>query len=43
MFLGWHESLGIIMSVVVGSLYNSKDRPSWFLVMVMSRKLILLL
>jgi hypothetical protein len=39
---GWHESFGIIVSVVVGFLYISNRRSSWSLFIVMSRKLILL-
>ena len=40
---GWHESLVIIVFVVVGFLYTLKERLSWFLWIVMSRKRMLLL
>jgi hypothetical protein len=39
---GWHESFGIILSVVGGFLWMLKDKRLSILVMEMSRKLILL-
>lgn len=39
--LGWHESLGMMVSVVVGFLYVSIERLLCYLDMLMSRKLTL--
>jgi hypothetical protein len=36
---GWHESLGIIMSVCVGFLYISNSSVLFFLFIVRSKKL----
>lgn len=41
-FPGWHESLGIIVSVAVGFLCISKHGSSWPLFIMISRKLSLL-
>jgi hypothetical protein len=39
---GWQDSLGVILSVVVGFLYISKERFSFPSYIVMSRKLTVL-